>query len=178
MSRIGRNPIDIPKEVKIQIKDATVFVEGKKGKLDYKLPAGISAEEKDNKICVKRDKDTKKLRASHGLARALISNMVQGVAEGFKKELEISGVGYKVQKKGKGISLQVGFSHNVDVPIWKGLNVECPSVTKIVVEGIDKCKVGEYAAWLYRIMPPEPYKGKGIRYTGQQIRRKVGKAMK
>ncbi len=177
MSRIGRNPININKGVKVQIKGNSVFVEGPKGKLSYESPKGISVEESGDKLLVKRAADTKQLKAFHGLARSLIANMVEGVDKGFKKELEIKGVGYKVQKKGNSIVLQLRFSHPVEVPVWQGLKVECPTATKITVEGTDKQLVGEYAAQIRRIMPPEPYKGKGIRYLGEEVRKKMGKSM-
>ncbi len=178
MSRIGRNPVTVPKEVKVEIKEGAVFVQGPKGKMDYVLPKGITAQMQDDKILVKRERDIKELRALHGLSRSLIANMVEGTFKGFKKELEIIGVGYKVQKKGNTLVLQLGYSHPVEMPVWEGLKVEAPAANKISVEGIDKQKVGEFAAQVRKVMPPEPYKGKGIRYLGEQVRKKVGKAMK
>jgi large subunit ribosomal protein L6 len=178
MSRIGRNPISVPKEVKVELKENLVSVQGPKGKLEYSLPGGILVEQDADKLLVKRRRDTKELRALHGLARSLIANMVQGTHIGFKRDLEVVGVGYKVQKKGNTLVLQLGYSHPVEMPVWEGLNIEVPSANKISVEGIDKQKVGEFAARIRKVMPPEPYKGKGIRYLGEQVRKKVGKAMK
>lgn len=177
MSKIGKMPIDLPKEVKLEIKGKSIFIEGPKGKLSFDLPNDIVAEQKDQMILIKRQLDTKKTRALHGLARALVANMVKGVTKGFSKELEIVGVGYKSQVKGSILALQVGFSHPVEIPIAKDLKVTCPTPTRIVIEGIDKQKVGELAAVTRRVMPPEPYKGKGIRYKGEQVRKKLGKAM-
>lgn len=177
MSRVGKNPIDIVKNVKVSVKDSTVLVEGPKGKLDYELPEGILLDITDSQIIVKTDTDTQELRKFHGLARALINNMVLGVSTGFDKNLELIGVGYKAQMKGKELNLQVGYSHHVDIPVWEGLTVTCPSATTIKVEGIDKQKVGEFAAQVRRVRKPEPYKGKGIRYAGEVVRRKAGKSM-
>ena len=177
MSKIGRRPIDLPKEVKLEIKSRSLFIEGPQGKLSLDLPNGILLERQEEKILIKRQLDSKKLRSLHGLVRALVANMVKGVSKGFKKELEIVGVGYKSQVKGNILILQVGFSHNVEIPIGKDLKVTCPSANRIVIEGIDKQKVGELAACVRRVMPPEPYKGKGIRYKAEQVRKKLGKAM-
>ncbi len=177
MSKIGRKPIDLPSEVKIQVKDGLVTVEGPKGKLEYTLPSGITLREEKAKIFIERKVDTKQLRAFHGLVRALISNMVEGVSKGFKKELEIVGVGYKAELKKGVLFLELGFSHPIEKPIPEGLKVSIPSSTRIVIEGIEKQKVGEFSAQIRKIMPPEPYKGKGVRYVGEQVRKKLGKAM-
>jgi large subunit ribosomal protein L6 len=177
MSKIGKRPIALPKEVKFNAQGSSVSVEGPKGKFQYTLPMGIGAEVKDENILVTRGADNKQMRSFHGLARALIANMVKGVSKGFSKELEIVGVGYKAQVKGSSLVLQLGFSHPVEVAIWKELKVSVPSANRIVVEGCDKQKVGEFVAEIRQIMPPEPYKGKGIRYKGEQVRKKLGKAM-
>jgi len=178
MSRIGKNPIQIPSGVKVNYSSPEVNVEGPKGKLAFQVPEGIDIAVKDNVVTVARSGDTKEARAFHGLVRALVRNMVVGVTQGYKKELEIVGVGYKATMKGKDVlTLQIGFSHPVDMPVWKGLTVATPAPTKITVEGIDKQQVGEFAAQIRRVAPPEPYKGKGIRYAGEQVRKKLGKAM-
>ncbi len=177
MSRIGRQPIKIPKEVKIEVKDSSVSVKGPKGALDFCFGQVIEVETKEDTLLVKRKSNNKFARSLHGTTRAIINNMVKGVIEGFKKELEIVGVGYKVQMKGKNIDLNIGFSHPTQVSVPEGLKVSLPSNTKITIEGIDKEKVGEFAAKLRRLYPPEPYKGKGIRYVGEDVRKKLGKAL-
>jgi len=177
MSRIGKQILELPKDVKVKLEGNLCLVEGKGGKLDLSIPAGIKVEVKDNTLTVTRGNDSKQLKSLHGTIRVLIGNMVKGVAEGFKKELEIIGVGYKAQIKGEKLTLNIGFSHPVEMNIPKGLKVSTPAVTRVVVEGIDKQKVGEFAATVRRIYPPEPYKGKGIRYKGEEVRRKLGKAL-
>ncbi|MFC1599221.1 50S ribosomal protein L6 [Candidatus Omnitrophota bacterium] len=177
MSKIGRRPIALPKEVKLEVKDGVVLAEGSRGKLSMQIPQGITVEKQEGMILVKREFDNKKSRSFHGLVRALVANMVEGVSKGFMKELEIKGVGYKSQVKGDTLVLQLGFSHPVEMAISSDLKVTCPAQTRIVVEGIDRQKVGEFAAKVRRIMPPEPYKGKGIRYKDEQLRKKLGKAM-
>ena len=177
MSKIGKRPIDIPQGVKINIEGSMVKVEGPKGKLEWKLPEGIECKVKDNKISVCRVNDTKKLKSLHGLSRAIINNMVIGVWQGFQKELDIVGVGYKASLKGKILNLQLGFSHPVEFPIPEGIEIEVPTSTRIIVKGIDKQLVGQVAASIRRIYPPEPYKGKGIRYAQEEVRKKLGKAM-
>ena len=176
MSRIGRAPVAIPAGVKVKQDGASLHIEGAKGKLAITLPAEIQAAVTEKEIQVKRFSDEPSQRALHGLYRALIANMVQGVVSGFSKELEISGVGYRAQLSGKQLSLSVGFSHPVVVPIPEGLTVEVPKPTIVVVKGYDKQLVGQFAANIRRIAPPEPYKGKGIKYAGEVIRRKAGKA--
>lgn len=176
MSKIGRIPIVLPSGVKVKIEGSLVSVEGPKGKLDYLLRSGIKVLQKDNKILVERAQDTKQMRAFHGLARALIFNMVEGVTRGFKKELEIVGIGYKAEVKKGMLFLNLGFSHPIEKPIPPDLKVTA-SGNRIVIEGIDKQKVGEFSAQVRKIAPPEPYKGKGIRYVGEQVRKKLGKAM-
>ncbi|MCD6539909.1 MAG: 50S ribosomal protein L6 [Candidatus Omnitrophica bacterium] len=177
MSKIGKKPIDLPSGVKVQVKGKQVIVEGSKGKLEYQLPEGIILKENEQKIFIERASETKQAKAFQGLVRALIFNMVKGVSEGFKKELEIVGVGYKAEVKKESLLLDLGFSHRVEKVIPPDLKVSAPSSTRIVVEGIDKQRVAEFAAQVRRIKPPEPYKGKGIRYTGEQVRKKLGKAM-
>ena len=177
MSRIGRKPIEVDKNVKVKIEAGIVSMESAKGKLSYQLPWGIEAKLEDNKIIVERKNNTKDLRAKHGLARALLANMVEGLKNGFKKELEIVGVGYKVQMKGKTLVMNLGFSHPVEINPPEGIKISAASNTRIVIEGIDKALVGEVAAKIRAIYPPEPYKGKGVRYLGEQVRKKLGKAM-
>jgi len=177
MSRIGKQILELPKDVKVKLEGNFCLVEGKGGKLDLNVPVGIKVEVKDNVLTVGRDNDSKQLKSLHGTIRVLIGNMVKGVTEGFKKELEIIGVGYKAQMKGEKLALNVGFSHPVEMDVPQGLKVSTPAVTRITVEGIDKQKVGEFAAKIRRIYPPEPYKGKGIRYRGEEVRKKLGKAL-
>ena len=175
MSRIGRMPIGLPSGAKVSVQTGTVSVEGPKGKLSYVLPPSISARVDNQKVLVERSNEAAS-SALHGLARALIANMVQGVVNGFSKELEISGVGYRAQLQGKDLTLQVGFSHPVVLPIPTGLTVEVPKPTIVIVKGPDKHRVGQFAANIRAVAPPEPYKGKGIKYAGEIIRRKAGKA--
>jgi len=167
----------ILKGVKVKLEKSLCLVEGSKGKLELAIPTGIAVEIGEADLAVKRENDSKELRSLHGTIRVLINNMVKGVTEGFKKDLEIIGVGYKAQIKGKDLVLNVGFSHLVEMPVPEGLNVSVPAPTKITVEGIDKQKVGEFAANIRRVYPPEPYKGKGIRYAGEEVRKKLGKAL-
>jgi len=177
VSRIGKQPIVLPREVKVKIEVNSVFVEGPKQKLQLSIPQGIKVQAQENAILVKRDSDTKILKSLHGTIRMMISNMVKGVTQGFKKELEIIGVGYKAQLKGKVLVLSVGFSHPVEMDIPSELKVTIPIPTRVIVEGPDKQKVGEFTAKIRRIYPPEPYKGKGIRYAGEEVRKKLGKAL-
>lgn len=177
MSRIGRKPIPILEKVKVEVKDGIVYVEGPKGRLSLKLDPLINVKVEDNKVMVERKNDSKRAKSMHGTTRALINNMVIGVKEGFKKGLEIVGTGYKAQLKGNTLVLQLGFSHPVEVNIPQDLKVTVEGQNKISVEGIDKQRVGQFAANIRAIFPPEPYKGKGIRYIGEEVRRKLGKAM-
>ncbi len=177
MSRIGRKPIPILEKVKVEVKDGVVYVEGPKGKLSLKLDPLINVKVEDNKIVVERKNDSKRAKSMHGTTRALINNMVTGVKEGFKKGLEIVGTGYKAQLKGNTLVLQLGFSHPVEVNIPEDLKVTVEGQNKIFVEGVDKQRVGQFAASIRAIFPPEPYKGKGIRYIGEEVRKKLGKAM-
>jgi large subunit ribosomal protein L6 len=176
MSRIGKKPILIPKDVKIELKDGVVTVSGSKGSLKQSLSSRISAEIKDNQLFLSRATDTKLDKSLHGLSRALISNMIKGTTEGYVKELEIIGVGFRAQVQGNNLNMQLGFSHPVNFPIPEGIKIETPKQTQIVVRGIDKQKVGEIATEIRAIYPPEPYKGKGIRFAGEYVKRKVGKA--
>lgn len=176
MSRIGRAPIAVPKGVTVKADDRQVQVEGPKGKLSLALPGSITLKLDGDTARVEQASQEPNARAMHGLVRALIANMVTGVATGFTKELEIVGVGYRAQMAGKQLSLQVGFSHPVLVDVPPGITVEVPKPTVVIVKGADRQQVGQFAANLRRIAPPEPYKGKGIKYAGEVIRRKAGKA--
>ena len=176
MSRIGKAPIELPKDVTVSVKDGVVEVKGPKGSLTQDINPALSLEEDDGVVTISRSNDERQTRALHGLTRALIANMVVGVTEGFSKELTIIGVGYRAALKGKSLELQVGFSHPVSVEALDGVTFEVPEPTKIIVGGIDKQKVGQMAADIRAVRPPEPYKGKGIRYTDEYVRRKAGKA--
>ena len=176
MSRIGRAPITLPSGVKTTQEGQQLLMEGPKGKLSINLPTTISVTIAGQELRVKRAGDEQSQRALHGLYRALIANMVQGLVGGFSKELEISGVGYRAQLQSKHLALSVGCSHPVLVPIPEGITVEVPKPTSVVIKGYDKHLVGQFAANVRRIAPPEPYKGKGIKYVGELIRRKAGKA--
>jgi large subunit ribosomal protein L6 len=176
MSRIGRKPIAVPSGVTVTPQNGHLLVEGPKGKLSIALPSSISVAAEAHEILVTRSGEAAADRAMHGLYRALIANMVHGVVTGFSKELEIVGVGYRAQLQGKQLQLHVGFSHPVLVPLPEGITVEVPKPTSVLVKGIDKQLVGQFAANLRRIAPPEPYKGKGIKYADEVIRRKAGKA--
>jgi len=177
MSRVGKKPISLPGNVKAGLKNSLVKIEGPKGNLEYFLPLGISAEIKDGEILVKRSSDSKEHKSLHGLARSLINNMVKGVTEGFVKQLEIVGVGFRAQVQGKHLDLQLGYSHTLHYPIPEGITMETPKPTQIFIKGIDKFKVGQVAAEVRSLRKPEPYKGKGIRYAGEYIRRKAGKTV-
>jgi len=177
MSRIGVKPVVVPKNVKVNITKDAINVEGPKGKLQFPLFVRISVAQEDDRIKVTRQTNNKNDRALHGLTRAMIANMITGVSVGFTKELEMIGVGYRAQLQGKKLVLQLGLSHPVDFPIPEGITVEVPKPTQLIVKGIDRQKVGQTAANLRALLPPEPYKGKGIRYVGEQVRRKAGKAM-
>jgi large subunit ribosomal protein L6 len=176
MSRIGKKPIAIPKDVKLDVKDGSVSVEGPKGKLNLALSSRIPLEIKENQVFIKRVTDTKLDRSLHGLFRALINNMIKGVTEGYKKELEIIGVGFKASVQGKSLNMSLGFSHPVNFPIPDGIKIETPKPTQIVVSGIDRELVGRVSTEIRAIFPPEPYKGKGIRFAGEYVKKKIGKA--
>jgi large subunit ribosomal protein L6 len=175
MSRIGRKPVTIPNGVTVSVEGSTVKVKGPKGELSRTFEPSMKIRVENNEVLIERPSDDKRERALHGLTRALVANMVQGVTEGFKKTLEIVGVGYKAEKKGKDLMVSVGYSHPVKYPEPTGITLTTPAPTTIVIEGIDKQKVGQVAAELREFRPPEPYKGKGIRYQGEQVRRKAGK---
>lgn len=177
MSRVGKKVITIPAGVTVTVKDNTVTVKGAKGELSWTMPEGISASVEGASLSVTRADDSRKLRALHGTNRSLLSNMVEGVSKGFVKELEIVGVGFKAAVKGKELDLSLGKSHPILHPIPAGLTVTVTENTKVKVEGIDKQVVGQFAAEVRGYYPPEPYKGKGVRYAGEQIRRKEGKSV-
>ena len=178
MSRIGNKEVEIPDKVKVNIdSEGSVSVEGPKGKLNWKLPRNIKASVKDNHVSVVREAETRSVKALHGLSRSLVHNMVQGVSEGFSKQLEIEGVGFKAAVQGSTLNLSLGFSHPVPFSIPKEIKITIADSTKITIQGIDKKLVGQVAADIRRFYPPEPYKGKGVRYVGEQIRRKEGKTV-
>ena len=176
MSRIGNKPIAVPSGVTVAVDGSTVKVKGPKGELIQEIRPEIKVRVDNGTVVVERPTDSKQHKALHGLTRALIANMVQGVTGGYKKTLEIIGVGYKAEKKGKNLVLNVGYSHPVEYPEPAGISLTAPTPTTVVIEGTDKQKVGQVAAELRDVRPPEPYKGKGIRYQGEQVRRKAGKA--
>ncbi len=175
MSRIGRQPIPVPSGVTVQVEPEVVRVEGPKGKLSERVQRDLGVEQQDGEIVVTRPSDRGEHRALHGLTRSLIANMVQGVTEGFEKRLEIQGVGYRAQLKGRNLELALGYSHPVPVEAPEGIEFEVPVPTEVVVRGISKQAVGEIAAQIRKKRPPEPYKGKGIRYKDEYVARKVGK---
>lgn len=177
MSRLGKKPINIPNNIKVSVDKGIITIEGTKGKLEYNVPEPIKVELKNNQINVLRPSDSKKDKSLHGLVRTLINNMIKGVVEGYKKELEIRGVGYKAQVQGKMLNIALGFSHPINYPIPEGINIETPKPTIIIIKGIDKIRVGEVAAELRALYKPEPYKGKGIRYMGEYVRHKAGKTV-
>jgi large subunit ribosomal protein L6 len=175
VSRIGKTPIDIPDGVEIKIDGVDVRVKGPKGELSSSFSPEMEIVQENGQVSVRRPTDRGEHRALHGLTRTLIANMVEGVTKGFSRELEINGVGYRAQLKGKDVELQVGLSHTVTIPPEKDTEFEIPKQTQIIVKGIDKQVVGHLAAKIRSIRPPEPYKGKGIKYIDEHIRRKVGK---
>jgi large subunit ribosomal protein L6 len=175
MSRIGRRPVPILKGVKVEQANGTLKVKGPKGELALDVHRDLKVVVDGEEVRVERSSDEKKDKALHGLTRALIANMVKGVTEGFSKTLEIVGVGYRADLKGKGITLQLGYSHPINYQAVEGVKLECPNQTTIVISGADKQKVGQTAAEIRGLRPPEPYKGKGIKYQGEHIRRKAGK---
>ena len=178
MSRIGRKPINIPAGVEVKINGSEVTVKGPKGTLSQSFSPKINIEMEGQELTVTRPNDEKEERSLHGLTRTLISNMVTGVTDGFSKELDVLGVGYRVQKQGKDLVMNLGYSHPVVVSDTDDIKIESPGPNKIIILGIDKQKVGQFAAEVREKRPPEPYKGKGIRYTGEYVRRKEGKAGK
>jgi large subunit ribosomal protein L6 len=176
MSRIGKKPIPAVKAVKLEKKDGILKVHGPKGELVVRIPDSIGLEVKESEIQLTRSSDIKSQKALHGTWRALVNNMIKGVSEGFQKKLEIVGVGYKAEVKGKRIQLALGYSHPILFAPPAGIKIEIPVPTSIVISGIDKQLVGQVAAKLRSFRPPEPYKGKGVKYEGEYIRRKAGKA--
>ncbi len=175
MSRIGRKPIPLPAGVTVVIEPESVHVKGPKGELSERIPRDIDVQQDGEHLVVTRPTDRGEHRALHGLTRTLVANMVEGVIAGYEKRLEIQGVGYRAQMKGKNLELAVGYSHPVPIEAPDGIEFEVPQPTRIVVRGISKQQVGEIAAIIRKQRPPEPYKGKGIRYEGEYVARKVGK---
>jgi large subunit ribosomal protein L6 len=175
MSRIGRQPLPIPDGVSVDVGAGSVEVKGPKGELSQTVSPDMTVSVDDGVLTVARPTDRGEHRALHGLTRSLIANMVAGVTDGFQKTLEIQGVGYRARLQGKSLELSVGYSHPVSMPAPEGIEFEVPQPTQIIIRGIDKQLVGETAARIRRVRPPEPYKGKGIRYEGEHVRRKVGK---
>ncbi|MGI8594121.1 MAG: 50S ribosomal protein L6 [Solirubrobacteraceae bacterium] len=175
MSRIGKQPITVPEGVTVTVDPGVVRVNGPKGNLSERIPREITVEQEDSQLLVKRPTDRPGHRALHGLTRSLVANMVEGVTNGYAKTLEIQGVGYRAQARGRDIELALGYSHPVPIKAPEGIDFEVPIPTRIIVRGISKQLVGEVAANIRKKRPPEPYKGKGIRYEGERVARKVGK---
>jgi large subunit ribosomal protein L6 len=175
MSRIGRKPIPVPEAVTVEVAPGLIAVKGPKGELQQRLDQDMKVEQEDGNVGVGRPTDRGEHRALHGLTRSLIANMVEGVTEGFEKRLEIQGVGYRAQLKGRSLEMALGFSHPVSIEPPEGVEFEVPQPTEIIVRGIDKQLVGQVAADIRKRRPPEPYKGKGIRYRDEHVARKVGK---
>ena len=176
MSRIGRRAITIPAGVSVEQADGEIRVRGPKGALARRLPPAVTMQTADGELQFGRTEERKSARAFHGLARAMVANMVRGVTQGFARELQIEGVGYRAEASGKKLTLALGFSHPVVLDVPEGLSVSVEGTSKIKIEGIDRDRVGQFAAELRNLRPPEPYKGKGVRYSDERIRRKVGKA--
>ena len=176
MSRLGKVPIPIPKDVKVTVDGRTVRVEGKKGKLALTMVPAVSVKIENERLLVARSEDNKRARAMHGTTRAHLANMVHGVNEGFEKTLEISGSGYAAKIAGKSLTLNIGFTHPVELPIPEGVTVECPNPNSVVVKGADRHAVGQFAANVRDVRPVEPYQLKGIKYRGEFIKKKAGKA--
>ena len=177
MSRIGKKPIDVPNNVKIDIRGSNITVEGPKGKLEYTIPEGLSVSLKENKLIVGRSSSLKRELSLHGLARSIISNFIKGVTDGYTRELEIRGIGFKAEVQGNILQINLGFSHAVRYAIPEGITIKTAKPTELSVTGIDKIKVGEVAAEIRDYFKPEPYKGKGIRYVGEYVRHKAGKTI-
>jgi len=177
MSRIGRLPVDIPAKVKVEIKGRKVSMDGPKGKLDFELPARTSAAVDGNRIKVSREGEDASAKALHGLARAILNNMARGVSDGFVKKLEIQGVGFKAAVQGKNVNLSLGYSHPINYPIPDQIKVTVEENTKLTIEGPSREVVGRVAAEIRAFYPPEPYKGKGVRYVGEKVVRKEGKTV-
>lgn len=177
MSRIGKIPVAVPKEAKVSVEPSRVHIEGPKGKLDLALPEGIKVELKDGHLVVTRLSDTKQAKSTHGTIRARLVNMMEGVTKGHKKDLEIQGLGFRAQLQGKKIMFNLGLSHPVEFEVPNTVKVAVPTQTSITIEGADNVAVGQVAAKIRAIKPVEPYKGKGIRYVGEFVRRKQGKSV-
>ena len=175
MSRIGRKPIEVPEGVTVSLGPGRVTVNGPRGELEQEVSTRMEIAEQDGTVTVTRPTDRGPDRALHGLTRSLVANMVEGVTEGYEKQLVIQGVGYRARLQGKALDLSVGYSHTVSIAAPDGIEFEVPQPTQVIIRGIDKQLVGETAARIRRVRPPEPYKGKGIRYVDEQVRRKVGK---
>jgi large subunit ribosomal protein L6 len=175
MSRIGKAPITVPAGVQVTLDGQTVSVKGPKGQLAWTVAEEIVVKQEDGALNLSLREDTQRARAMWGLSRSLVNNMVEGVTNGFERKLELVGVGYRAAMKGQNLSLQLGFSHDVDIVAPQGVSFAVPKQTEITISGIDKQAVGEMAATIRKIRPPEPYKGKGVRYAGEQVRRKEGK---
>jgi large subunit ribosomal protein L6 len=178
MSRIGKLPIEVPSGVEVKVEGALATVTGPRGTLTQTLPTQISVRQEGNQILVERPDDEREHRALHGLVRSLVANMVEGVTKGFEKQLEIQGVGYRVQAQGPDLVFSLGYSHQIPVKAPEGITFEVTAPTRFSVRGIDKQQVGQVAAEIRRLRKPDPYKGKGVRYAGEQIRRKAGKTAK
>jgi large subunit ribosomal protein L6 len=176
MSRIGKLPVPVPDGVDVKVDDLSVTVKGPKGELSQTMPEGVSIAVEDGEVVVTRDSDARTHRARHGLVRSLVANMVTGVSDGYTRTLELVGIGYRAVPKGSDLELQVGYSHPVLIEAPEGISFEVPQPTRVVVNGIDKVLVGQIAANIRKVRPPEPYKGKGIRYEDERVRRKAGKA--
>ena len=176
MSRIGKLPVTVPAGVTVTVDGDTVKVKGPKGELAHRVPSGIKVDKSDNALNVTRESDETNHKSLHGLTRSLIANMVEGVTKGYSKQLEITGVGYKAEVRPYGLQLSLGFSHTIQFKAPKGIKLTAPQPTAVTIEGSDKALVGQVAAELRSLRPPEPYKGKGIRYAGEVSRRKAGKA--
>jgi len=177
MSRVGRRLIEVPSGIKAAVEGDKIKIEAKGKTLQHKIPYGFTVEIKDNSITIGRPSDSRKDRSLHGTTRSLIQNMITGLKDGFEKKIEIQGVGYKAQMKGKVLALEIGKSHTVNFDVPEGISIETPAPTSIVIKGVDKQLVGETAAEIRDLYPPEPYKGKGMRYEGEYVRRKQGKSI-
>src|SRR5215510_10292580 len=176
MSRIGKKPISIPDKVKVDIKPESVVVTGPKGTVSNPIPPGIRFEQKDKQVLAVRAGDSGPQRAFHGLARALVANAVKGVTEGFKKELEIVGVGYRAEQRKSSVVFTLGYSHPIEYPLPPGINITVDKQTRLVISGVDRQQVGQVAANIRSLRKPDPYKNKGIRYVGERLKKKAGKA--
>jgi large subunit ribosomal protein L6 len=177
MSRVGRRPVEIPAGIKVEINGNIIKVEGKGKVLEHSIPERFVVEVKDNKITIDRPSDSATHKALHGTTRSIIQNMITGLTKGFQKKLQIQGVGYKAQVKGKTLVLDIGFSHSVNYETPADITIETPAATEILIKGVDKQQVGQVAADIRNYYPPEPYKGKGIRYEGEYVRQKQGKSI-